>query len=259
MGTEVLTLPKKITPCPIIEAIVQLRFIPAVLPDAVFGIIYQEFEKDFPGKVEKLPILQLPEPIRAVDPNLIHQPYYKLSAGNLVFQIGPRVTSLSNLKEYMGWENLAAKLKELFSRLQKLRVVKAVEGLRFRYVNLFKDDVYNNINLRILMNDQPLRTLRKTLRAELDDNGFITILQIANPATVKIKNQSTKGSVIDIDVTHPAFETDFFEDMENILEKAHNIEKKLFFSLLKTEFLNTLSPEYEVQDVQKTKDADNGT
>jgi uncharacterized protein (TIGR04255 family) len=227
-----------------VEAIVELRFSSAVLPDAVFGIIYQEFGKDFSEKVEKLPILQLPEQIRAIDPNLMYQPHYKLVAGNLLFQIGPRVTSLSNLKEYMGWDNFARKLTEFFLRLQKLQVVKAVERLGIRYINLFKDDVYNNINLRILMNDEPLRTVRTTLRAEIEDDGFTTTLQIANPATLKMQSQAMVGSVIDIDVTRQVFETDFFGNMESILEKGHYIEKKLFFSLLKMEFLSTLNPEY---------------
>src|SRR3990172_1532349 len=114
MTTEADGLPKKISPCPIAEATVELRFSAAVLPDAVFGIIYREFTKDFPGKVEKLPILQLPEAIRAVDPKLMYQPHYKLVAGNLTFQIGPRMTSLSNSKEYIGWENFQSKLKEVF-------------------------------------------------------------------------------------------------------------------------------------------------
>jgi uncharacterized protein (TIGR04255 family) len=244
MTTEVHGFPKRISPCPIVEAIVELRFSSAVLPDAVFGIIYQEFGKDFSGRVEKLPILQLPEPIRAIDPNLMYQPHYKLVAGNLLFQIGPRVTSLSNFREYMGWDNFARKLTEVFLRLQKLQVVKAVERLGIRYINLFKDDVYNNINLIILMNDEPLRTVRTTLRAEIEDDGFTTTLQIANPATLKIQSQAMVGSVIDIDVARQVFETDFFGNMESILEKGHYIEKKLFFSLLKMEFLSTLNPEY---------------
>ncbi len=244
METQLHQLPKRISPCPIVEAIVQIRFSSAVLPDAVFGIMYQEFAKDFSGKVEKLPILQLPEPIRAVDPNLMYQPHYKLRNANLVLQVGPRVASLSNSKEYMGWDDFSRKLIEVFSRLQKLSIVKAVERLGIRYINLFKDDIYNNINLRILMDDQPLRTLRKTLRAELEDSGFITTLQIANPAKIQLQTQAIEGSVIDIDVARQSFDTDFFQDMEDILQKGHNIEKKLFFTLLKKEFLNTLNPEY---------------
>jgi len=242
MTTQLPEFPKRISPCPIAEATVELRFSPAVLPDAVFGIIFQEFGKDFPGKVEKLPILQLPEPIRMVDPNLMYQAHYKLTSGNLTFQIGPRMTSLSNSKEYIGWKNFYSKLKEIFLRLEKLHVVKAADRLGIRYINFFKEDVYNNINLRILMNDEPLRTIGTSLRTEIKEDGFTSILQIANQATLRVQTQPITGSVIDIDVQVP--ETNFFSNMENILEKGHYIEKKLFFSLLKKEFLSTLNPEY---------------
>jgi uncharacterized protein (TIGR04255 family) len=244
MVTELRGFPKKISPCPIVEAIAELRFTSAVLPDAIFGIIYQEFKDEFPERVENLPILQLPEPIRSMDPGLRYQPYYKLASSNLIFQVGPRVTSLSNVKEYMGWENFSRRLKEVFSKLEKLKIIKSVERLGIRYINFFKLDIYDNINLRIIMNEEPLRTLNMTLRTEIEEDNFINLLQIANKAQVRIQNQSLSGSVIDIDTGSKTIGETFFEEMENLLEKGHHTEKKLFFSLLKKEFLSSLNPEY---------------
>lgn len=237
-------LPKKISPCPIVEAIVELRFSSEVLPDAVFGIIYQAFKDEFSEKVENLPILQLPEPIRSMDPALKYQPYYKLIAGNLILQVGPRVTSLSNVKDYIGWETFSPKIKETFSKLEKLKIIKSVEKLGIRYINFFKLDILDNINLRIVMNDEPLKALQTTLKSEIQEDNFVNILQIANKAKATIQNKAITGSVIDIDTVSTDIGETFFERMENLLEKGHNIEKKLFFSLLKKEFLRTLNPEY---------------
>jgi uncharacterized protein (TIGR04255 family) len=237
-------LPKKISPCPIVEAIVELRFSSAVLPDAVFGIIYQVFKDEFPREPEKLPILQLPEPVRSMDPGLQYQPYYKLTSGNLIFQIGPRVISLSNVKDYMGWETFSKRIKEVFSKVERLKIIKSVERLGIRYINFFKLDIFSSINLRILMNDNPLNTLRTTLKAEIQDNDFINILQVANAAQATIENQVITGSVIDIDTVSKDIGDTFFTEMENLLEKGHNIEKNLFFSLLKKEFLSSLNPEF---------------
>jgi hypothetical protein len=39
-------------------------------------------------------------------------------------------------------------------------------------------------------------------------------------------------------------EEDFFKNMSKILEKGHLEEKKLFFKLLKPDYLETLNPEY---------------
>lgn len=70
METQIKGFPKKISPCPIVEASVEIRFTSEVLPDAIFGIIYQAFKDEFSSKPEKLPILQLPEQIRSMDRNL---------------------------------------------------------------------------------------------------------------------------------------------------------------------------------------------
>ncbi len=244
MVTDLKGLPKKISPCPIVEAIVELRFSSAVLPDAIFGIIYQVFKDEFPGEPERLPILQLPDPIRSMDPALQYQPYYKLIAGNLIFQIGPRVTSLSNVKDYTGWETFSKRIKDAFSKVEKLKIIKSVERLGIRYINFFKLDIFDNINLKILMNDSRLDTLQTTLKTEIQDDNFINILQIANKAQATIQKELITGSVIDIDTVSKDIGETFFGEMENLLEKGHNIEKKLFFSLLKKEFLSTLNPEF---------------
>lgn len=244
MVTELKGLPKKISPCPIIEAAIEVRFSSAVLPDAIFGIIYQEFKDEFSGKAGKLPILQLPEPIRSIDPGLKYQPYYKLIDSNLIFQIGPRVASLSNIKEYMGWQTFSKKIKGTFLKLEKLKIIKSVERLGIRYINFFKGDIFNNIDLTIVLNGKPLETLKTTLKAEMQEDNFINVLQIANKAQVKVQDGTMTGSVIDINTISKDVGGIFFEEMENLLEKGHNFEKKLFFSLLKKEFLNTLDPEF---------------
>lgn len=94
------------------------------------------------------------------------------------------------------------------------------------------------------MNDQPLKTTQTTVKAQIEEDTFVNVLQIANKAQVTIQNQVSSGSVIDINTLYKATGEKFFADMENLLEKGHIIEKKLFFSLLKDEFLSTLNPEY---------------
>lgn len=244
MVTKMAGLPKKISPCPIIEATIELRFSSAILPDAIFGIIYQEFKDEFSGKAGKLPILQLPEAIRSIDPSLKYQPYYKLVAGNLIFQIGPRVASLSNVNDYVGWETFSKKIKDTFSKLQTLKIIKSVERLGIRYINFFKEDIFNNINVSIVLNGKPLETLKTTLKAEIQEDNFINVLQIANRARVKVQDGTLTGSVIDINTISKDIEGSFFEGMESLLEKGHNFEKVLFFSLLKKEFLSALNPEF---------------
>jgi uncharacterized protein (TIGR04255 family) len=67
---------------------------------------------------------------------------------------------------------------------------------------------------------------------------------MVNNAELKLqsKEKTVKGSLIDIDV---AFENTInTKEVTEIVEQAHNEEKKLFFSLLNPSFLKSLNPEY---------------
>ncbi|MCE2887858.1 MAG: TIGR04255 family protein, partial [Pseudanabaena sp.] len=75
------SIPKKITPCPILQAVVELRFETVLPSDAVFGILYSLLSSQY-NTFEKLPILQIPEILRSQDPNLRYQPAYKLIDDN---------------------------------------------------------------------------------------------------------------------------------------------------------------------------------
>ena len=65
-------LPISIDPCPIIEAIFEIRFESSFPGDAIFGIIYNCFKDEY-QTVEQLPILQLPAAVRTQDPALQDQ------------------------------------------------------------------------------------------------------------------------------------------------------------------------------------------
>jgi uncharacterized protein (TIGR04255 family) len=239
-----MTLPKRITPCPIVEAIVELRFESRIPPDAVFGIIYNALISKF-AKIEKLPILQIPEEIRTTDPQLVYQPYYKLISDNFTFQLGAKVLSLSNPGTYAGWDKFAGQLIETFKVIQKLNFIKQVERVGIRYINFFENlNIYNNITLSVEMNGVPLDSEQLLTRAELKRGNFLGVLQIASNTNLAVLNKPPKkGSVIDIDISRE-IKNDFFSGMDILLKEGHEEEKKIFFGLLKDDFLKKFNPEY---------------
>lgn len=102
-----MKLPRKISPCPIVDAVSEIRFETNIDNSAVFGIIYNVLRKDFQN-VEKLDILQLPEHIRDNDEKLKFKPHYALVDKDKFYRvsIGPRVLSVSyiNLEILMNKE-----------------------------------------------------------------------------------------------------------------------------------------------------------
>jgi uncharacterized protein (TIGR04255 family) len=79
-----------------------------------------------------------------------------------------------------------------------------------------------------------------------EEGRFKALLQISNSAKRPVGvNDVKSGSVIDIDVSSETLGENFSMDYQTVLIEAHELQKKLFFSLLKDEFITTLKPEYK--------------
>src|SRR5437870_4231239 len=124
-----MKLPQKIELCPIIEAVVEIRFEASIFRNAVFGIVYNSLKDQFSGEVEKLPILQIPENLLQSDPSFQYKPYYKITKGNYALQIGPDVISISCLNPYSGWKEYSQLIFQILENFSKLNIIKKVERL----------------------------------------------------------------------------------------------------------------------------------
>ena len=235
-------LPLTINPCPIIEAIFEIRFDSSLPGDAIFGVVYNQFKDEFQA-VEQLPVLQLPAAIRAQDPNLKFTPHYKIKKDNFVIQIGPNVFSLTNLKEYCGWELFSKKIVETYNKLLELGLIHKQFRTALRYINILPNvNIFANSNLDIQLNDEKLGENQINITAEIPYAQGASDLKLINFAETIFDNKAIKGSVVDID-TH--VDLDKFNTFMEAIECAHIAEKKLFFNLLEKDFLSTLSPIFE--------------
>jgi len=212
-------------------------------PGAIFGMVYGSFKSAYP-KVEKMPILNLPEEIRMADENLIHQAWYKLMDESFSLGIGPRVIYLGRSGEYCGWSFFSQKINKIVDTLKKLNIVTSVDRVGLRYINFFDGDIFDgriklvaSINDKIVQEETAVRTL-------MAGDRYKSRLNVANKAQVSTAGEARQGSVIDID-TFLASELDgFLDNAMAIIAEGHNEEKKVFFELLKEDFLATLHPEY---------------
>ncbi len=242
INLNAVKLPKKIDPCPILEAVVEFRFESPFPYDAIFGIVYNEFKSDF-SSLQELPILQLPEVVRRQDPALRYKPYYKLSSKDkkFLFQVGARVFSLINLNPYDGWATFSIRLKDLLDRIEKISIVDKYTRVGIRYINGFDFNILEKINLSLNISNEQLTEFDSTIRIEFPSGEFISTLQVINNAQVKKTEGIVKGSIIDIDT----FINNPVKPILEVVKQGHNEEKKLFFTLLKKDFIEKeLNPEY---------------
>ena len=232
-------LPKKIDPCPIIDAIIELQLESSVPSEAFFGLLYNRFGKDFP-QLTKLPILQLPDVIRESDPSLLSKPHHKLSNDRLALQIGPRVLSISSHPKYVGWSDFSRTVYKILDDVNNLKVIKRFTRLGIRYLNFFEMNIFDQVTLQITMDNSPLKNSETTIRTIFESGDLKSKLNIGNDITVIVDKQKKRGSIIDIDVI-----TDKgLENIKDTIEKCHLEEKRIFFSLLKEDYERTLNPSY---------------
>jgi len=238
-----MSIPKKITPCPLIDCAIEFRFKSSIEPGAVFGIVYNAFKNDYPN-IKKMPILNLPEQLRSVDPSLIYQPWYRLWNGGFVLATGPRELMLGRAGEYPGWTVFSGKLNHAVNTLEKLGIVDRIERVGIRYINFFDFDIFDRIKLTLAIDNKSITGNETLVRVNIPGEHFMSRLHVTNRASVNIEGVSKTGSVIDIDTHLDVGLDDFFQNSASVIKEGHNEEKKVFFELLKDDFLETLAPEY---------------
>lgn len=241
-------LPLKLKNDTIIEALFELRFVPALPREAVFGAIYPIVMKLFNGWEHMLlPPSQLPDVVRNNDVQLKYQPLNRLYGKGLSISIGPQVISFSVTKPYIGWSKWKTIIIDVLNNIYDNKVVKSVERTGLRYLNFIGRDVFPLINVNIEIIDGNVKPASTTIRTEMTEEEYLKILQLTNNVSINENGQTKKGSLIDIDIgRNSGISNDTFKkDLEVILDKSHAIEKQLFFDILKADFINELGPVYE--------------
>lgn len=240
----------KITPCPIIETAIEIRFDLAQTPvDAIPGLLLNCANGKY-SNLKKLPICELPEAIRETDPNLMNAPLWFMvneENPNIRLQFGKGNISLVCTGEYIGWENFSKHIDEALKICVDAGLITNTPiRLGIRYVSFFENiNIFEKLNGKYEIINTPLSEQNTTLRTEFNIDNHLCIANLIN--TVKIEEK--KGSILDLDV--------IFEDFPQIsakrtvtyykpiIETTHNLEKKIFFSLLAEDFINKeLNPEH---------------
>ena len=239
-------LPTILENCPIKESTFEIRFESSFPAGAIYGIAYKDLE-DYYTDSEPLPILQIPETVRTADPNFRHQPYYRMKGKDFTLQIGPKIIAITVKDPYCGWESYKNEIIRVFQILAKLDFISEVTRIGLRYVNTFKSGILDEIKFEIKINDVVVRNNETLLRTVFEEeHDFKTILHIANEAVItEADGDPYTGSMIDVDVSKAGENLPFMENIDGLIEEAHDIEKRRFFELLKDDFLDTFKPVYE--------------
>lgn len=236
-----MNIPKSLTPSPVVEATVEIRFQSKFPPDAVIGIVYSIYQD---VKLEGLPILQIPAEIRRQDSNLKYKPTHKFMLREYTVQIGGDVILLSSPIDYPGWENYKNVLRELLEKLKSINLIQHIEYISLKYLSFFQDcNIFDHIKMNISFDQAKINYPGTALKTELQNEDYINVLQIMNNVHLKNYKTDADGSLIDIVCVAPRNNLQI-EKIGVIIDTAHNKEKELFFSLIDENYLQQFNPQY---------------
>ncbi len=243
-----MSIPDKLVKCPIVEALVEVRFAPSMPDEAVLGVVFNsEIKKYFP-KFEKLPILQIPNMIRQGSKDFEFKPLYRLVGEDYLIQLGPTVFSV-NIKggRYTTWKSHSEDIKKYFKLFFDLKISPKYKRLGIRYINYFDTDIFSKIDFELKLKGEAHVSSEMHFRSVSEKDGFLEVLQLNNTAQKNnSKGAPIKGSIFDYDVIYEnKQDIDLVANFDELVEKAHNIQKSNFFGLLKKDFVSELGPVYE--------------
>jgi len=240
-------LPKKLQTCPIVDSIIEIRFETPLDKGAVFGYIYSLIMDQYKQPVRNLPESQLPEAVRNADPNLRYKPLYSIEGDKSIIQIGTNIIAISSKNPYIGWADLSQHFVNIINKIGMANpaIIRKVTRLGLRYINFFEGDISDKVEMSFKMTDgyQPKDVF---IRSTVIDSGFTNVVQFSNNVNYndKINNTIKNGSIIDIDTSQEYSDSSFLVNIKREIDNAHNCEKKLFFSILKKDFIDKFKPIY---------------
>lgn len=244
-------LPLKIRKEPYIDTTVEIRFESEIDKSAVFGVVYFAL-KDTYTRVEQLPMptLQFDEANSFNGLSLAAHFRHRIYSEKFNLQISGDSISIHCNEAYWGWTEYSKEILRVISIIKEIKIIRKITRLGLRYINFFPDNVniFKNLEMRLAFSKKDISDYPASIRVFLPEDEFVTQLQIANLTEVERKGETVIGSVIDIDTICDTSSIDFFTLYDQLINKAHQIEKNIFFDLFTDEYLKYLEPVYNDRD-----------
>ncbi len=232
-------IPKKITPDPIVDSIVELRFTSSIPKEAVIGQLLNILLPRYPQVRNH----NIPEEIRQKDE---FRYAVELTLLNSFFSvgIGINVITFNCVNGYKGWNIYFEEIKYVLTLINNESIFSSIERIGIRYINFFKDilNITKFLDLNVQFHDQEIYQIQQTIFiTQLSRNDFSHRLQVSENA---ILNESINGSLVDIDTSTTDVPANIGDDLYKLIKRTREEERLLFFNLLKSDFIEQFNPEY---------------
>lgn len=231
----------------ILEALFEIRFDTATIPEILFGRLADL--QPWNGFVQRrLPSYDIPAALRQSDPNLRYQPVFELAnpEKQRAVRIGPQVLSYHQFSPYVGWEKFKPGLEEAIGGLFAKADAPNIRRLGLRYMNSLRTDLHGIRTIEDL--DVKLLVANEGVSGNVNVNFTTSPLsdtectvRVATPGFVQGNLPANTSVYVDVDVfTKDAFRTRDQSVVKRWIESAHTTEKEQFFRLLTDQTISSL-------------------
>ena len=245
-------LPKVLKREPLIDAIFEIRFAGSPnLADILPGLLFGQLEPK--PKLHRQPAHDIPQPLRANDPNLAFLPVLRLELERFTISIGDRNVVVGCKLPYPKWPTFKKKILELTSLMAKVGLAGDVERFSVKYVNVISAPTLSEqiAKVAVAMRVGSIEVVNNHFQLQVHhhEQERLHIISVITGAEGRLPTGETIiGVVIDIDsiknILLKPFE-EFVSGFEPELESLRQANKVKFFECLKPKTIEELEPTYE--------------
>jgi uncharacterized protein (TIGR04255 family) len=244
-------LPTSLEHEPLVDAVFEVRLISAQsLADILTGFLFHALQPS--PTITRLPTADIPQPMRADDPNLRFAPVMQLQWGNYFISLGDRNIVISCKLPYPKWSNFKSFILETIRRIATVGIVGQVERYSIKYVNLIKANTLaaqsEKIRMGISLGSRDIKSDPVNLQVSNIEHGITHILSVIIGVEGKMADgEQVSGALVSIDSIILPVLIEFNEftlSMEPELERLKQANKAKFFDCLTPEAINQMGPIY---------------
>jgi len=242
-------LPTRMKDDAIVEALLEVRFEHNGLGELLVGRLANS--ETFAGyEAQRMPLADVPAPVRESDPNMRYTPTLQLTSGNSgeVVRLGSNVVSLHLLAPYPGWDAFQARIRALASALYSASDPIVVQRVGLRYINGFTPkhlirSIWDlNFDLRV-DGERPSDDIGMQYRLYPEGN-VVAQVTLASPTYIQGSPAPDSVCAVDIDVySNQPLGRLPIDALISWIEAAHTYEKTAFFSLFTSKMVHELVEE----------------
>lgn len=236
---ETTRIPKRISPCNLIDTYVEFKFKTDFNSDLLLNLIRDHKENA---------IIEIPYGIGYDNNNT--QKYYTIEEKGIRFLIKGGELCINIIGEYPGWGNYKKHIESLVFHISD-RV--SYTNVRLRYVSKWRNiRILDHIDGTIHL-DQFEQLFKQTefsfparYASDIPDQNVVARVTLKD----SIKENGEEFSLVDIDLSSDIPNDKDAESAPNpvnairCLNELHIAEKDMFFKLLSEDFINSLNPEW---------------